>query len=194
MIGVGRGVAVAVLLATGALPRVSAAMAQEAATRESRSLEYDVKAAYLLNFTRYVQWPPSAFAHPDSPLVICVIGHDPFRSVLEQTVEGQVTDGHPISIRRRSLASDVGGCHVAFIAPEPEDVHIPLVDQDAAPPILTVGEGTAFARRGGMIGLVIVDATVRFEVDLEAVRRSGLRLSSRVLALATRVYGRGEEE
>ncbi len=163
------------------------AEAQAPARADSASLEYEVKAAYLLNFTRYVEWPPSAFPRQDSPLVICVIGPDPFRTILERTVEGKAADGHPIAIQRAALASDTRGCHMAFIASGSQDVRIPQSDQLEGA-VLTIGEGRGFARRGGMIGLVIMDATVRFEINLDAVRGAGLQVSSRLLALATRVY------
>jgi YfiR/HmsC-like len=164
--------------------------AQSREHSDTASLEYEVKAAYLLNFTRFVEWPPSAFERDDSPLVICVIGQDPFHTILERTVEGGVSNGHPIRIQRAPHAADSRGCHVAFIAPVPGDPAVPAFNDAGEPPVLTVGESRGFARNGGMIGLVVVNATVRFEVNLDAIRRAGLRVSSRLVALATRVYSR----
>lgn len=185
----GLGFAVAGGLTAVKLPTATRAEAQVRAPMpaDSASLEYEVKAAYLLNFTRYVDWPPSAFPRQDSPLVICVIGPDPFHAILERTVEGKVADGHPIAVQRAALASDTRGCHMAFIASGSQDLRIPQFDQLEGA-VLTIGEGHGFARLGGMIGLVIVNATVRFEINLGAVRGAGLQVSSRLLALATRVY------
>ncbi|MGH7497940.1 MAG: YfiR family protein [Gemmatimonadales bacterium] len=189
----GRRLVFAAGMAAWACRSLSSASAQATAPPEPASLEYEVKAAYLLNFTRYVEWPASAFSDEGSPLVICVIGRDPFGAILERTVEGQVTDGHVIRILRAPLAADARGCHVAFAAPATGDPRVPSFDA-SSPPVLTVGEGPDFAREGGMIGLVIVDATVRFEINLDAVRRAGLRVSSRVLALASHVYGKSGGE
>ena len=144
------------------LSSATRAEAQVRAPTDSASLEYEVKAAYLLNFTRYVDWPSSAFPRQDSPLVICVIGPDPFHAILERTVEGRAADGHPIAVQRAALASDTRGCHMAFLASGSQDLRIPQFDQLEGA-VLTIGEGRGFARRGGMIGLVIVNATVRFE-------------------------------
>ena len=185
----GLGFAVAGGLTAVKLSSATRAEAQLRAPADSASLEYEVKAAYLLNFTRYVDWPLSAFPRQDSPLVICVIGPDPFHAILERTVEGRAADGHPIAVQRAALASDARGCHMAFLASGSQDLRIPQFDQLEGA-VLTIGEGRGFARRGGMIGLVIVNATVRFEFNLDAVRGAGLQVSSRLLALATRVYSR----
>ena len=190
------GLRLALVAITGgaALGAVPPARAQEKALSDTPSLEYEVKAAYLLNFTRFVVWPPSAFPRADSPLVICVIGRDPFHAILERTIAGEVSNGHPVRIQRASLPAESRGCHAAFISPASGDPTIPTFDNGPGPPVLTVGESPGFARHGGMIGLVVVDATVRFEVNLDAVRRSGLQLSSRLVALATHVYPRAGDE
>jgi hypothetical protein len=152
------------------------------------SLEYRVKAAYLLNFARYVEWPASTSA--DSSLGICVIGHDPFGQVLDATVSGRTAHGKPLHVRRIQTASEATGCQVVFVGRDiwrhsPERVK--ALNRAGS---LTVGETEQFARRGGVIGFVIVDETVRFVVNDEARSEARLRISSRMLSLAAAIYDR----
>jgi hypothetical protein len=149
--------------------------------------EYRAKAAYLLNFTRYVNWPPFVFAGADAPINICVVGRDPFGQVLDQTLKGRRTGGHRLRVLRPARpAGDL--CHVAFFGETTPAVREAWLAALRHEPTLTVGEHTGFAEAGGMIGFVIADENVRFEINVEAVRTGGLQMSSRVLALATRLY------
>jgi hypothetical protein len=155
-------------------------------------LEYRVKAAYLLNFTRYVEWPASAFATPEAPIVLCTLGQDPFGDQLEQTVAGRTSQGRPIVLRQVDGATTARGCHVVFLTYEEwrrrPDVLPALRGRGA----LVVGETREFAEDGGMISFVTVDRTIRFAVNLAAAGAEGLRVSSRMLALAMTVYGHAE--
>ncbi|HET8622602.1 MAG TPA: YfiR family protein [Gemmatimonadales bacterium] len=150
-------------------------------------LEYRVKAAYLLNFARYVQWPPSAFADPDSPINVCVLGRDPFGRVLEETFEGRHVNTRPFRVLR-PVRPAAELCHVAFVGESTAAVREAWLGVLRDEATLTVGEGSDFARQGGMIGFVPIEETVRFEINVEAVEAGGLQISSRVLALATRIY------
>jgi hypothetical protein len=148
------------------------------------SLERQVKAAYLLNFTRYVEWPPRAFPDSEAPVTLCVVGgDDAMPETVRRTIEGRRSRGRPVRLLRPDVPAQSGECHLVFLSAE-----TPLLETWLAAlrntPILTVGEGTGFLRRGGMIAFVIVDQTVRFLIDDRAARGSGLRISSRVLALA----------
>jgi hypothetical protein len=152
---------------------------------EPGDLEQQVKAAYLLNFTRYVEWPSGAFAGPDAPVNLCVLGGDGFGGLVEQTVAGRRSRGRPVRILRPDTPAQAGDCHVAFLAGPTRSTQEWLAALRRSP-TLTVGEGPGFLRRGGMVAFVIVDETVRFEIDDNAARRAGLQISSRVLALAAR--------
>lgn len=154
------------------------------------SLEYRVKAAYLLNFARYVEWPPRAIAG-DSTLSICVFGADPFGRVLDATVDGRTAHGRPLRVRRLQSAEESDGCEVVFVSREAWRQSPQSLKAFAQVGSLTVGESDQFARGGGVIGFVIVDETVRFVVNTEARDRAGLRISSRMLSLASAIYGRG---
>lgn len=166
----------------------SAALCERAVAQATPgALEYQVKAAYLLNFTRYVEWPPSVFAGPDATLNLCVVGRDPFGEVLDRTIEGRRVAGRLLRILRPDRPAP-DACHVVFIGETAPAAREAWLSALQAEPMLTVGEAAGFAQAGGMIGFVIRDETVRFEVNVEAVRSGGLQISSRVLTLATRLY------
>lgn len=174
-------------LACGAGPVSSAASAQEPAG----DLERQVKAAYLLNFTRYVEWPPGAFPTAEAPINLCLLGADEFAEVLQRTVEGRRSAGRPVRVLRPDTPAQADACHLAYVAGRTAE-RDQWMRAIGALPTLTVGEGSRFLDRGGMIGFVIVNETVRFEIDVDAARKAGLQISSRVLTLATRLRGAPE--
>jgi hypothetical protein len=134
-----------------------------------------------------VEWPPSAFTGPDATLNVCVVGRDPFGEVLDQTIGGRRVAGRSLRVLRPDRpASDL--CHVAFVGDAPAAVREAWLAALRTEATLTVGETRSFAQDGGMIAFVIQDETVRFEINVGAVRSGGLRMSSRVLTLATRLY------
>lgn len=152
-------------------------------------LEYEAKAAYLLNFSRYVNWP----AADGSPLQVCVIGRDPFGEVLERALQGRSSNGRPLQARRLQQLDEVHGCQLLYIS-QSEDRNLPAwlpVLQDK--PVLTVGESARFIRDGGIINLLLIRNTVRFEINLDAANRAGLKVSSRMLGVAANVYGKPAE-
>lgn len=159
--------------------------APAAAQGEPEALEQQVKAAYLLNFTRYVEWPRGTFTSADAPVDLCVVGDERFAEVVRQTIAGRRSQGRPVRLVRPDAPAQARDCHVAFVAGPAHSLQSWMTALARAP-VLTVGEGTGFLRRGGMIAFVIVEETVRFEIDDAAARRARLQISSRVLALATR--------
>src|SRR5919112_5817190 len=130
------------------------------------SLEYRVKAAYLLNFTRYVEWPTPAAS--DSRLSICVMGADPFGRILDATVTGRTVQGRPLEVRRIQSAAEAIGCEVVFVSNETWRHNPGSLRALSSAGSLTVGESEQFARRGGGIGFVIRDEKVRFVVNDQA--------------------------
>jgi hypothetical protein len=154
-----------------------------------RSLEYQVKAAYLLNFTRYVDWPSESYGEPGAPMTVCVLGRDPFGEILDATMQGKITHGRPVSVRRIQSSGSASGCHLVFVSRETWQDQRQLLERLETRGILTVGETDEFAQRGGVIGFVIEEETVRFVVNTDARDRAGLRISSRMLSLAAAVYG-----
>jgi hypothetical protein len=145
--------------------------------------EYSVKAAFLLNFTKFIAWPALP-AFQERPFHICVLGEDPFNGVLERIAEGESVNGRrlaAIRIRREEAQH----CRVVFVAPSERDVARTLTS--FGPGVLTVGEGSQFLREGGMIAFVIENRRVRFDVNLGAASRAGLQISSRLLSVARSV-------
>ena len=155
---------------------------------QEASLEYQVKAVYLLNFTRYVDWPPHARPASNNPIYICILGRDPFGNDLDAAVQGKRTQGHPIAVRRVTSVQDAAGCHIVFQTQSEWRSQRETVLSLTERGILTVGDSEQFAREGGVIGFVISNETVRFVVNLRARERAGLTISSRMLSLATDLY------
>jgi hypothetical protein len=145
--------------------------------------EYEVKAAFLLNFTKFIEWPVRAVP-AGAPFSICIAGEDPFGITLEQLVQGEKVESHPIVVRR--IPGPVNGsCEILFISRSERDVEKIL--SEVPPGVLTVGDTDAFLRQGGMIALVIDNRRVRFDVDVRAAARAGLKISSRLLNVARTV-------
>jgi hypothetical protein len=159
-------------------PAFAAAVALTAAAQDV-SLEYRVKAAYLLNFTKFVEWPSSAI-ETGGPFNVCVAETNPFGSVLAGFVSGETVAGHTLA--SRVVRGTATSCHVLFI---PRDVPAAQYLRSLAnDPVLTVGEAPGFLQQGGMIAFVLDQGRVRFEIDQEAAGRSQLKISSRLLRLA----------
>lgn len=147
------------------------------ASAQQVSLEYQVKAAYLFNFTKFVEWPAEALPK-GAPLTICVAVSNPFGQALEDTIKGELVDGRALTTR---VVRDPAGCHVLFV---PEGVAAAALLRDARTrPILTVGETDDFQRDGGVVNFVMQDGKVRFDISPEAASRAQLRISSRLLRL-----------
>jgi hypothetical protein len=152
--------------------------------RSDASPEYMIKAAYLLNFARLIEWPRDAFATPDSPVTIGIIGDDPFGPALELTMEGKRISKRPIAVRRLQWDQDLRRCHILFMGAS-ESVRIgELASRVAGLPILIVGDASRLATRGATINFTIEDDRVRFEVNVEAARRARLTVSSQILRVA----------
>jgi hypothetical protein len=145
--------------------------------------EYEVKAAFLLNFTKFIEWPSGADA-ANGHFNICILGQDPFGETLDQIVTGEKVEGHPIAVRRISALS-AATCEILFISKSERDVGKVLAE--TAGGTLTIGETEGFLRQGGMIALVVDDRRVRFDVNTAAAARGGLRISSRLLNVARSV-------
>ena len=144
--------------------------------------EYRLKAAFLFNFTQFVSWPASAPA-----LVIAVYGSEEVAAALEEAVQGKLVSGHGVSVRRARFARDALPCAMLFVATRDRREVAEALAAVRGEPVLTVGEGDDFLQRGGMIALVVRERRMRFTVDHATVRRSGLRISSRLLSLAEQV-------
>ena len=149
--------------------------------------EYEVKAAFLYNFTKFVEWPPEAFAARSSQLKVCILGSDPFGRSLESVIQGEEVQGRRLMLLRVNTLYDPGLCHILFIS-RTERERIPSILASVADaPVLTVSETDGFVDQGGTINFRILDGKVRFEINQGAAERAKLKVSSKLLSLATRV-------
>jgi hypothetical protein len=149
--------------------------------------EYEIKAAFLLHFSRFVEWPDAAFAAPTAPLFICLLGDDPFGPALEEIVRDESVNGHPIAIERYQRTGDIDRCHILFLGRSDAPLQRRILDQVHGKSILTVSDEEEFTRRGGVIGFVTVNGKVKLQVNRSSAQRADLRISSKLLRLADEV-------
>ena len=151
------------------------------------SSEYLIKAGFIYNFAKFVEWPTTAFAQPDSPIIIGILGTDPFGQLIDRIVENKKIGARGFVVKRLKWGTDLKDlkeCKILFVGAS-ERAHIDELMQIVKTlPILTVGETPGFAERGGVIRFVLEDNRVRFEINVEAAHQADLTISSRLLTLA----------
>jgi hypothetical protein len=150
------------------------------------SLEYPVKAAFLYKFGSFVSWPPAAFAKPDAPVVVCVLGKDPFGATLDRLVRDATVNGRKVAVRRVSEVDAGSGCHIVYLGAGTTAEALRAVQ---GAPVLTVSDEAQGGPRG-VLHFVVQEGRVRFQADPAAGARQGLQISSRLLNLAVGVSGR----
>ncbi len=156
--------------------------------------EAEVKAAFLFNFTKFVEWPADSFENQASPIVIGVVDRGSFLAALAQTVKGKAVNGRGISVKRVESTADLQGCHVLFFTSAAKHRVAELLPLLGTSSVLTVGEFDSFAASGGMINFFLHDGRVRFEINPHATLRTGLHLSSKLLSLARLLQPGGERK
>ena len=156
--------------------------------QDSLTGEYQLKAAFLFNFAKFVEWPPSAFSTDKAPITLCIAGGDPFGNTLDALISGKRIDNRNIAARRTKSVGDMADCHVVFVDGS-EDRHLPeIVDRLKGGATLIVGESPDFAERGGEIQFYLHSGKIRFSINVDAVQRARLTISAKLLALATIVH------
>lgn len=169
------------------LAAVWAALALPATAQRPAFDEREVKAVFLFNFVQFVEWPSIAFASPDAPVVIGILGDDPFGRLLDDVVEGEMVKGRRLSVVRFRRVEDIKVCHVLFVSPSEAAKYPRILTALSTQPTLTVGETASFTSRG-MIRFLTDRNRVRLEVNPEAVKAAGLTISSNLLR-AARIVG-----
>jgi hypothetical protein len=159
--------------------------------QQPRPNEYQVKATYLYNFGRFVKWPETVPAGKGDSFSVCVLGQDPFGTILDSTLAGEALDGKPVVLRRLFKPQDAGECRILFISAT-EEKHLKeiLTTLDESG-VLTVSDMPGFTKRGGMIQFVLEGDRVRFEINLTSAESARLVLSSELLKVATSVKRNG---
>ena len=170
------------LLFTVALVSVAPGDMFGAGPAQDRLGEYQVKAAFLYNFMKFIEWPSSDTR--SAGFVICVVGRDPFYEALEAVVKGKQANGREIVVRQLERDHDPQACHSVFIPDSDSKRSAEILERIRHAAVLTVGEGSRFLSEGGLIRLYIDDNHVRFQIDGAGARRVGLKVSSQLLSLA----------
>jgi hypothetical protein len=146
--------------------------------------EYTVKAAFLYNFVKFVDWPAEAFKRGDDPIRICALGESPIGLALDETVRGKTFAGRPLAAIRISEPSQTSDCQMVFVSSSGQKTLRSILPKMRTTGLLTVGEEDGFAEAGGMINLKLQDGKIHLEINAEAAERAQLRLSSKLLSLA----------
>lgn len=148
--------------------------------------EYQIKAAFLYNFTQFVYWPTNAFPESTASLVIGILGNDPFGSTIDDLVRGEKVNGHPLTVARYHQISEVAerDCHILFICQSEAARIDEILRAMKNRSILTVGETEGFAKNGGMIRLITERSKTRLRINAEAAKEGNLLLSAKLLKLA----------
>ena len=143
--------------------------------------EYQLKAVFLFNFAQFVEWPPQAFPDAQTPLVIGVLGRDPFGAYLDETVRGERVNNRSLVVQRYGRVDDINTCHILFISRSEGDRLEQILVRLRGRNILTVDDAEGFAPPGVMIRLVTVENKIRLRINLEVVQAADLRISSKLL-------------
>ena len=149
-------------------------------------LEIAVKATDLYKFAAFVEWPPSAFAGPTDPAVLCVAGDDPFGPVLDQVVRGQKIGDRPVVVMRLDHVDRGAPCTIRFVAPSRRQPPAEALDRVRGQAVLTVTDAAGDPAARGMIDFVLREGRVRFRIDPHMAERNGLLISSKLLSLAVK--------
>jgi hypothetical protein len=156
-----------------------------ARSQEGQASSYEIKAVFLFNFTRFVEWPPKTFESDDQPFVIGILGENPFGKTLDEVVVNEKVDNHPIRIRYFDKAADVVNCHLLFVSSRGGNSFARIAGTLQNRHILTVSDRKNFCQQGGVIHLYIQDQKIKIEINTENARASDLRISSKLLMLAS---------
>ena len=154
-------------------------------TAEPSTDEYRVKGAFLLNFARFVDWPPRAFKSPADPISICILGTNPFRRrCWSRPLTRSLVENRGVAVRQIAEPQQAGHCHMAFVSVAERKRSHALLDAVRGGNVLTVGEFDGFISGGGVIDFSVEESKIRIEISTAAADRAGLHISAKLLSLA----------
>ena len=156
----------------------------EACAADAVAGEYQVKGAFLLNFAKFVEWPPETFKNPADPIVICVLGENPFGPGLEKAAQNTVVANRPVTVRQLANGQQAGQCQIAFVPASERKLSKALLQAAQGASVLTVGESDGFMASGGVIGFKLDGEKIRIEINTAAADRAKLHISAKLLSLA----------
>jgi hypothetical protein len=164
--------------------RASAGCVAIAAENPRTPSEEQVKAAFLFNFIKFVDWPNGVFAGKNSPFVIGVIGDGPFGKEIRESLQGKTISGRELQIRKITRPGEIRGMHALLVCASEVGIMPEVLASVKGTPVLTIGEMDQFGQQGGIINFYLQDNKVRFEINLDAADKARLKISSQLLSLA----------
>jgi YfiR/HmsC-like len=157
-----------------------------AGAQESQPSEYQIKAAFLFNFAKFVEWPPASFADENSPLVIGILGDNPFSGDLERIIQNKTINRHSLVTKQFHLLAEARNCQMLFISTSEKKRFTEIFEGLRGTSVLTVSETDGFTEAGGMINFILENKKIRFRINDEAAKAARLKISSKLLTLAAR--------
>jgi hypothetical protein len=151
------------------------------------SREYQVKAAFIYNFTQFIEWPKDAFSSPDAPFVIAIVGDDPFDGALDKILASKSVGSRPIVTRHFGSVGDIGPCQILFVSTTADTSLRAVVEKTGNAPVLTVGESEELLSAGGAVRLFLEDGKMRFQINPDVLEAARLKASAKLMQLA-RIY------
>jgi len=167
------------------------AVANPIRPQETPSIEYQLKAAFLFNFAKFVAWPPDAFQSDKTPITLCVFRNDPFGGALDEVIRGKAIDNRELLARRINDLPDLKTCQLVFVSQKEEKQLREILNSLKGASVLVVGEGEDFAESGGAVQFFLENNKLRFAINVDAIQRAHLQASSKLLALARIVHDNG---
>ena len=146
--------------------------------------EYQLKAVFLYNFAKFVQWPAESFADDHDPIIIGILGKDQFDNTIDETIKNKTVKKRKLVIKRFEKIEDMEVCHILFISSSEVERLAKIIETLKDSSVLTVGEVKQFAQLGGIINFIVKENKIRFEINVDAAERAKLKISSKLLKLA----------
>ncbi len=151
-----------------------------------RFSENDIKAAYLYNFAKFVEWPAASFNTPNAPIILCILGSPPFDKALK-TIQNKPVRDRLLLIRHCRNIEDLEGCHMLFVSDSEKENMAAILSRVKNQPILTISDIDGFVNSGGIIKFIRSGNKIRFEVNVGAAEKASIKISSRMLKIAQRI-------
>lgn len=167
---------------------VSSACAPAGRAQTEAPGEYQLKAAFLFNFAKFIDWPATSFATPQSPFTICILGTDPFGHAMDDALQGKTVGDRPVTVKRSKDLADARRCQMVFVSSSEKRRVREILGSLRGTNALVVGESEGFAEAGAAVQFTIEDDRVRFLINTDAAARAGLKVSSKLLSLARVVH------
>jgi hypothetical protein len=146
--------------------------------------ENQVKGAFLTKFAMFVEWPGKPAGGGKTPVIIGILGEDPFGPPFEEALKKETINGRPFDLKRLKDPREAGACQILFVSASEGPRLTEVLAAVRHQPILTIGDQERFAHRGGMINFIKQDGKIRFEVNTTAVEAGGLKMSAKLLQVA----------